>query len=263
MLLTFRAWHTLCGMTSSAADSDRANAVFATTRWSVVVSAGHQSSPDAETALETLCRTYWYPLYAFARRRGSSPEDAADLTQEFFARLLEKEFLRSADREKGRFRSFLLTMFKRFLSKEHDRAQALKRGGGRRRMSIDVEVGEQRYGYEPTDDWTPEALFERRWALTLLEQVINRLQGDYDAKGKRPLFDLCKPFLTGSGSGPPYEEIARELAMNETAVRVAVHRLRERYREMLQQEVSQTIAETDAVEDELNHLRAALRGKNP
>jgi RNA polymerase sigma-70 factor (ECF subfamily) len=247
-------------MTPIAPDSARANPAFATTRWSIVLSAGHQSSPDAESALETLCRTYWYPLYAFARRRGSSPEDAADLTQEFFSRLLEKEYLLAADREKGRFRSFLLTMFKRFLLKEHDRAQAQKRGGGWKRLSIDIEAGEQRYGYEPADEWTPEALFERRWALTLLEQVIDRLQSDYEAKGKRRLFDQCKPFLTGAG--PPYEDLARELDMNDSAVRVAVHRLRERYREMLRQEVAQTIAGTDAVEEELNHLRSALRGKN-
>lgn len=249
-------------MTPIAPDSARANAVFATTRWSVVVSAGHQSSPDAESALETLCRTYWYPLYAFARRRGCSPEDAADLTQEFFSRLLQKEYLQAADQEKGRFRSFLLTMFKRFLSKERDRAHAQKRGGGRAKLSIDVAAGEQRYGYEPVDEWTPEALFERRWALTLLEQVIERLRADYEAKGKGRLFELCKPFLTGAGAGPPQEDIARELDMNETALRVAVHRLRERYRDMLRHEVSQTIAEPDAVEDELNLLRSALRGKN-
>ena len=128
-------------------------------------------------------------------------------------------------------------------------------------LSIDVQTGEQRYGFEPTDDWTPEAIFERRWALTLLEQVIDRLQSDYEAKGKRPLFDLCKPFLTASGIGPPYEEIAQQLEMNETAVRVAVHRLRERYREMLKQEVARTIAETDSVDDELNYLLSAVRGK--
>lgn len=249
-------------MPSSLADSDRSNAVFATTRWSIVVSAGHQSSPDADTALETLCRTYWYPLYAFARRRGSSPEDAADRTQEFFSRLLEKEYLASADREKGRFRAFLLTMFKRFLSKEREREQARKRGGGWKRLSIDVEAGERRYGHEPADDWTPEALYERRWALTLLEQVIERLQRDYEAKGKGRLFELCKPFLTGTGAGPPYENIARDLDMNETAVRVAVHRLRDRYRELLTREVAQTITEEGAVDEELNYLRSAVRGKN-
>lgn len=251
-------------MTSGNASSQlgRSNAVFATTRWSIVLSAGHRSSPDAEGALELLCRTYWYPLYAFARRRGSSPEDAADLTQEFFARLLERDFLLSADREKGRFRSFLLTVFKRFLSKERDRTQAQKRGGDRRRLSIDVHTGEQRYGYEPSDDWTPEALFERRWALTLLEQVLEKLQSDYEVKGKRPLFDLCKPFLTGSGGGPSYEDVARQLEMSESAVRVAVHRLRERYREVLRCTVAETIAETESVEDELNDLRSAICGKN-
>ncbi|MBT4865277.1 MAG: sigma-70 family RNA polymerase sigma factor [Planctomycetaceae bacterium] len=241
---------------------DRSNAAFATTRWSVVLSAGDRSSPDAASALETLCQVYWYPLYAFARRGGSSPDDSADLTQEFFSRLLEQEFLLAADREKGRFRSFLLTVFKRFLSKERDRAQTQKRGGGRRFLSINVQVGEQRYGFEPSDGWTPEALFERQWALTLLGQVMDKLQSDYEAKGRGALFNLCQPFLTGSGDGPAYPEIALQLEMNETAVRVAVHRLRERYRDMLKHEVAQTITETDSVEDELNYLRLAIRGKN-
>ena len=155
--------------------------MFATTRWSIVLTAGDRLSPDAESALELLCRTYWYPLYTFSRRRGSSPEDAADLTQ---------EFLMAADSEKGRFRSFLLTVFKRFLSKERDRARAQKRGGDRRKLSIDVQDDEQRYDYEPTNDWSPEALFKRRWALMLLEYVMDKLRRDYEAKGKRLLFKL-------------------------------------------------------------------------
>lgn len=243
------------------ADSDRSNAVFATTQWSLVVLAGDRASPDSQAALETLCRNYWYPLYAFARRRGSSPDDAADLTQEFFSRLLEKEFLQAADREKGRFRSFLLTVFKRFLSKEHDRAMTQKRGGDRLRISIDARTGEQRYGFEPADDWTPEALFERRWALTLLEQVMEKLHGEYKDKDKLLLFELAKPLLVGSGASG-YAEIVRRLDMTDSAARVAVHRLRERYRELLRQEVAHTIREPDAVEDELNHLRSAIRGKN-
>ncbi len=245
-------------MTSSTPDTTRPPAAFATTRWSIVVSAGHQSSPDAERALETLCRTYWYPLYAFARRRGSSPDDAADATQEFFSRLLEKEYLVSADPEKGRFRSFLLTMFKRFLLKQHERDQAQKRGGRTLKLSIDARVGEERYRFEPSDEWTPEALFERRWAVTLLQQVVDNLQREYAGKGKAELFDLCKPYLTGE-NGPPQSEIARQLEMNDTALRVAIHRLRERYRELLRQEVAQTIAETDDVDDELRRLRSALR----
>lgn len=243
------------------ADSDRSNAVFATTQWSLVVLAGDRASPNSQAALETLCRNYWYPLYAFARRRGSSPDDAADLTQEFFSRLLEKEFLQAADREKGRFRSFLLTVFKRFLSKEHDRALAQKRGGDRLRISIDARAGEQRYGFEPADDWTPEALFERRWALTLLEQVMEKLHREYEVKDKLLLFELAKPLLVGSGASG-YAEIVRRLDMTDSAARVAVHRLRERYRELLRLEVSHTVGEPDAVEDELNHLRSAIRGKN-
>ena len=248
--------------TESPAPQDRSPGAFATTRWSVVVSAGRRSSPDADSALETLCSTYWYPLYAFARRGGSSPDDAADLTQGFFSRLLEKDFLTAADREKGRFRSFLLTVFKRFLLNERERARTQKRGGGRRQTSIDVRIGEERYGYEPADDWTPEALYERRWALTLLEHVMQQLRCDYEAKGKVAVFDACKPFLTGAADGPGYSDVAANLEMTEAAVRVAVHRLRERYRDLLKREVSQTITDPDAVDDELKRLRSAIRGEN-
>ena len=188
-------------------------------------------------------------------------DDAADLTQEFFSRLLEKPFLTAADREKGRFRSFLLTVFKRFLSNQRERDQAQKRGGGRCKLPIDVQSGEQRYSYEPADAWTPEALYERRWALTLLEQVLQNLQDDYEAKGKGELFAQCKPLLAGAADTPSHADIAARLAMNESAVRVAVHRLRERYRELLRREVAQTIADTDSVEEELRRLRGAIRGE--
>lgn len=235
------------------------NAAFATTRWSLILSAGDRHSPDADRALESLCQAYWYPLYAFARRWGCSPEDAADRTQEFFARLLEKDFLLAADRTRGRFRSFLLIVFKRFLTNAHEREQAQKRGGGRGKLSIDAQTAEQRYAVEPSDAWTPEALFERRWALTVLEYVMDSLQSEYSARGKLELFEQCKPFLTGSGDAT-YTDIAEKLQMTDSAVRVAVHRLRERFRDLLRLEVAQTIAADDSVEDELNHLRRALRG---
>ncbi|WP_231746776.1 RNA polymerase sigma factor [Maioricimonas rarisocia] len=224
------------------------------------MAAGERSTVEAERALEELCSTYWYPLYAYARRWGASRDDAADLTQEFFARLLEKQYLLAADRQKGRFRSFLLTVFKRFLSKERDRAAAQKRGGDRRQFSFDVEAGERRYLHEPAENVTPEALYERRWALTLLERVMERVRDEYASKDKRPFFEQCKPFLTGSDHAATYAEIAPRLDMTESALRVAVHRLRERYRVVLRSEIAQTISDSDSVEDELNALRAALRG---
>ncbi|MFG0334168.1 MAG: RNA polymerase sigma factor [Maioricimonas sp. JB049] len=249
-------------MSSAKAQSSamRGPAAFATTRWSLVVAAGERCSVEAERALEELCSSYWYPLYAYARRWGATRDDAADLTQEFFARLLEKQYLLTADRQKGRFRSFLLTVFKRFLLKERDRAAAEKRGGNRRKFSFDIEAGERRYLHEPAENVTPDALFERRWALTLLERVMERVRDEYGSKGKAAFFEECKPFLTGADDADSCAEIASRLGMTEPALRVAVHRLRQRYRAVLRGEISQTISEADSVEDELNALRAALRG---
>ena len=239
-------------------DSSRsAKAQFATTHWSIVLDAGHESSPDCETALASLCETYWYPLYAYARRRGSSPDDAKDLTQGFFARLLEKKSLHSADQTRGRFRSFLLTIFKRFMASEHDRSQAQKRGGGVTKLSIDFESGEDRYRFEPSDSTTPEKIYERRWALTLLGRVMSELEQEYAEKGKSHLFDHCRAHLTQSAES--YAEAAEALEMSPGAVRVAVHRMRRRYRELLQVEVAQTVANPDEIDDELNELRAALQ----
>jgi DNA-directed RNA polymerase specialized sigma24 family protein len=237
------------------------NAAFVTTHWSLVVSAGQRSSPDAESALATLCQTYWYPLYAFSRRRGYSADNAADLTQEFIARLLEKEFLKSADRTRGRFRTFLLTLFTRFLSNEGERQNAQKRGGGKYRLSIDMQEGEDCYRFEPVDNWTPEALYERRWALTLLDQVMERLGLEYANKGKSRLFEHCKALLAGSDQSAFRAEMLRELQMSDVALRVAVHRMRERFRAMLRDEVAQTVEGSDDVHDELEYLKAAIRGK--
>ncbi|MFV1967115.1 MAG: RNA polymerase sigma factor [Pirellulaceae bacterium] len=206
---------------------------FETTHWSVVLAAAHRSSPDSDEALESLCRTYWYPLYAYVRRRGYSADDAKDLTQEFFARLLEKDYLQAADCERGRFRSFLLTVLKRFLSKERERAEAQKRGGGRKLLSIDFTSGEDRCRLEPSHDWTPEKVYERRWALTLLDQVLNRLGREYAEKQETQLFEHLKVYLTGSSGAPAYAQTAADLSMSESAVKVAVHRMRQRYRELL------------------------------
>ncbi len=180
---------------------------FATTRWSIVVEAGRRSSPKAAQALATLCGIYWFPLYAYVRRHGYSTDDAQDLTQEFFVRLLEKQTLQFADRERGRFRSFLLASMKNFLANEWRREAAQKRGSGRALISLDFDDGEKRYRLEPSHDRTPEKIFERQWALTLLEQALTKLRGEFDATGKTELFDRLKMFLGGQKSTVPYREL--------------------------------------------------------
>ena len=235
---------------------------FATTRWSVVAAAGAGASPDARAALTTLCETYWYSVYAFIRRRGCSAEDARDLTQEFFATLIEKEYLQAADRERGRFRSFLLTAVKRFLSKEYERATAQKRGGTRQHISLDFDAGESRYRIEPFHNSTPERLFERRWALTVLDRVVQRLEQEYADGGKAELFARLKAGLTGPAETAPYAEIAAELQTTPGAVKVAAHRLRKRYREILKAEIAETLVDPGDVRDELQHLLQAVRGES-
>jgi RNA polymerase sigma-70 factor (ECF subfamily) len=232
---------------------------FASTRWSIVAAAGRKESPEARAALSVLCQTYWYPLYAYARRRLARAEDAQDLTQEFFTRLLEKDYLQAADPRRGKFRSFLLTAFQRFLAKEHTRAGAQKRGGQRRLMSLEVQDGEHRYRHEPADPTTPERLYERRWALTLLGQVLARLRQELTRAGKERLFEALKGTLTGDGTDEPYEQIGRDLGLSEPAVKTAAHRLRRRYQELLRAEVAQTVASPEEVEDELRDLFAAVR----
>jgi RNA polymerase sigma-70 factor (ECF subfamily) len=235
---------------------------FASTRWSIVAAASSGESAEARAALTVLCQTYWYPLYAYARRRLAHAEDARDLTQEFFARLLEKDYLQAADARRGKFRSFLLTAFQRFLVKEHARSTAQKRGGGRRPVSLEFQDGEDRYRHEPADRTTPETLFERRWALTLLEQALARLRQEFTASGKEQLFEALKGTLTGDGSSEPYERIGRDLGLSEAAVKTAAHRLRRRYQELLRAEVSQTVTSSAEVEDEIRDLFAAVRAKS-
>jgi len=224
------------------------------------MAAARDGRPDARAALATLCETYWYPLYAYVRRLGHDAEEAQDLTQGFFAALLEKRYVKAADRERGRFRSFLLTALKRFLSKERDRAHARKRGDKTGPISLDLEAGDGRYALEPSHDVTPEAIYERRWALTILDRVIVRLRQTYSDAGKAGLFDCLKTFLTGERGAAPYELVARELGMSEGAVKVAVHRLRRRYRDLLLSEIAQTVAGPEAVDDELKYLLAVLQG---
>ena len=236
---------------------------FASTRWSLVAAAGRGDSPEAREALAVLCRAYWYPLYAYARRRLPGADDAQDLTQEFFARLLEKDYLQAADPRRGKFRSFLLTAFKHFLAGEHDRAAAQKRGGGRRPLSLDFQDGEHRYRHEPADPTTPETLYERRWALTLLEQTLARLRQEFTGAGKEPLFQALKGALTGDGTAGPYARVGQDLGLSEQAVKTAVYRLRRRFQELLRAEIAQTVASPEEVEDELRDLFAAVRREKP
>ncbi len=234
---------------------------FHTTHWSLIVQAAGQEGESSQAALADLCKAYWYPVYAFIRRRGHSAEDARDLAQEFFATLLEKGYLADADPERGRFRAFLLTAVSRFVSKQHERAAAAKRGGGQRLVSLDFGDGESRYQREPSHAWTAERIFARRWALTLLDRTIAQLRIEHESAGKLPLFDALKVFLTGEAGAPPLRTIAEQLGMTEGAVKVAVHRLRQKYRDALRAEITQTVTAPEDVDDELRHLLAALRGE--
>jgi RNA polymerase sigma-70 factor (ECF subfamily) len=220
--------------------------------------AAKSDTVTTQAALEKLCRTYWYPLYAFVRRRGRSAHDAQDLTQAFFARLLARNWVGDADRERGRFRTFLLTAMSRFLSDEWDKARAQKRGGGLEHVPVQLDSAETRYGHEPIDDHTPEQLYERGWALTLLDTVLHRLRAEYDTSGKSELFTTLHPTLVGDRESQPYAELAARLRMNEGAVKVAVHRLRARYRHLLRDEITQTMARAEDVDDELRHLFSVL-----
>ncbi len=231
---------------------------FATTRWTMVLAAGRRSSPEAARALEELCRVYWYPLYVYVRRRGHAKADAEDLTQAFFARLLEKDFLRAAAREKGRFRTFMLVAFQRFCANEWDRARAQKRGGGQTILSLNLDTAERRYHAEPADELSADRIFERRWALTLIERTIARLRGEYEAAGKGSDFDLLKTFLTADSDTIPYAELSAKLGQSEGALRVAVHRLRKRFRELFRQEIAQTVSSPEEIEGELRYLLSVL-----
>ncbi len=233
---------------------------FVTTHWSLVVSAGRNDTPHARDALEKLCRTYWFPIYAFVRRQGHNPHDAQDLTQEFFARLLEQKTLAVADPARGRFRSFLLASLKHFLANEWDKTKAQKRGGGQILIPIDVATAESSCGIDPADHLTAEKIFERRWALTLLDQVLRRLRAEYVRDGKKNLFEQLKPTLTEVSRSVRYAEIAARLGTGEGAIKVAVHRLRLRYREVLRAEIADTVANPAEVEDEIRNLFAALAG---
>ena len=233
---------------------------FTTTHWSVVLAAGESASPNAREALETLCRAYWYPLYAFVRRQGYAPPDAQDLTQAFFARVLEKDYLAQVQREKGKFRSFLLGCLRHFLSDERDRAQALKRGGGQILISLDAPSPEDQYRLEPADDMTADKLFERRWALTLLEQARGLLRDEYVRAGKAELYEKLLIFEAGDKGAPSYAEVAAQLGITESAMKSAVFRLRQRYRELVRTEIAHTVADPAEIDEEIRHLIAVIGG---
>jgi RNA polymerase sigma-70 factor (ECF subfamily) len=231
---------------------------FATTCWSVVAAAGDPASPLAQEALSALCSSYWYPLYAYIRRQGYPADEAEDLTQEFFTRLLQKDFLAAVDRAKGRFRSFLLAACAHFLANERDRARAWKRGGRCHFVALDFAAAEDRYSKEPSHLLTPEKLFARRWGLTLLDRVLARLRDDYAGKGKSQLFDSLRLCLLGEKNVVPYGRVSEKLHMTPGAVRVAVHRLRQQFRELLREEIATTVHDPDHIEEEIRDLFAAL-----
>jgi RNA polymerase sigma factor (sigma-70 family) len=236
------------------------NRQFATTRWSQVIAAGADQTEDSRDALARLCELYWYPLYGYVRRWGYDADQAQDLTQEFFARLLEKHYLKAADPSRGRFRSFLLASLKHFLSNERDRAGAVKRGGRTAVIPLEFENAEGRYSREPPDNETPDKVYERRWALTLLERTLARLRAEFDAAGKSAVFARLEGHLTGEQETLPYVELGAALGMSEGAVKVAIHRLRRRFGALLRDEIAETVSDPDEVDDEIRELFRALKG---
>ncbi len=231
---------------------------FATTHWSIVLAARDHDSPQSREALAALCASYWYPLYAYIRHQGYDANQAEDFTQEFFARFLEKDFLGVVNPEKGKFRSFLQACVRHFLANERDKPRAQKRGGGRRVLSLDFSNAEHQYRLEPSHALTPEKLYERQWALTLLDQVLARLQDEWLRSGRGQVFDLLKGFLTGEDRTTSYEQVARAVRMTPGAVKVAVHRLRGRYRELLRGEIARIVDDPADVDDEIRNLFTAL-----
>jgi RNA polymerase sigma-70 factor (ECF subfamily) len=231
----------------------RPRPAFVTTHWSVVLTAGRSDTTHAHDALAKLCQTYWHPLYAYVRRRGHSPEDAQDLTQGFFAQLLEHKAVATVSPDKGRFRSFLLASLNHFLSDEWDKARAKKRGAGKI-VSLDTQCAETWLNQQPSEMLTPERAFELRWAITLLEQVYQRLESEHQQQGKAELFDTLRTTLAGPGNSAPYAELGQQLGLNEGAVKVAVHRLRQRYRALLRETIAETVASEAEVEEELRYL---------
>lgn len=231
---------------------------FATTRWTMVHAAGHQSTPDAAAALAELCQIYWPPLYSYLRGRGHAAEEAQDLTQGFFARLLERQDIRTADPARGRFRSFLLVALKRYVINQHERAVTEKRGGRHASLSLDFEAAERMYALEPRSGDTPEQVFDRKWASIALDRALQRLRAECYQEGKGVQADALLPFLTDSGELPSYRAVADQLGLNEGAVKVAVHRLRRRYGAILRLEIGETVAASNDIDAEMRELLRAV-----
>jgi RNA polymerase sigma-70 factor (ECF subfamily) len=231
---------------------------FATTHWSLVLLAGKDQETQSAAALDKLCRVYWRPIYAFARRRGCPFHEAQDLVQEFFAAFLRRGGVERADPSKGRFRSFLLTSFSRFLTNEWQRGQRLKRGGGLEILSLEAQSEEERFLSEPVDELSPERVFAQRWAHLVLERVVSRLENEFAAAGRSERFECLKPFLSGDNVGNSYADTAAKLGTSVPAVTSIIHRTRDRYRELFREEIAQTVANPSEIDDEIRHLLAAL-----
>lgn len=231
---------------------------FVTTHWSVVLTAKQGNAGEAACALEKLCRTYWPPLYAYVRRDGCDKAEAQDLTQEFFARLLAKDYLGRLRHQQGKFRSFLLTCLRNFLSEQRRRAGAQKRGGGCVFISLDEPAGEEGYHLEPVDELTPDQVFERRWAQTILQTALDRLRGEYERRGQTALFQVLQDYQPREQGGRSYAQVGSDLGMTEAAIKSAVQRMRQRHRELLREEVAQTVTRPEEIDEELRHLRVSL-----
>ena len=233
---------------------------FATTHWTTVLAAGATTSSASAAALERLCRTYWYPLYAFVRRKGYGPQDAEDLTQGFFARFVEKRYLDDVSREKGKFRTFLLCSLNHFLANEWDRSQRIKRGGQVTFLSLETTCAEERYGLEASAAESPDHLFDRRWAQTMLQVVLARLRNEFEAGGKRERFEELKPFLLVEPEAGAYADTGARLEMSQQGMKSAVHRLRQRFRELFREEIAHTVATRQQIDEELRYLVRLMTG---
>jgi RNA polymerase sigma-70 factor (ECF subfamily) len=232
---------------------------FATTHWSVVLAAKQQDSTDAATALEKLCRAYWRPLYAYIRRDGHDTAEAQDLTQEFFARLLARDYLQRVQSDAGKFRSFLLAYLKNFLAEQRRKASAQKRGGGQVFVSLDASAGEEGYLLEPVDELTPDQVFERRWAQAVMQTALNRLREEFVGRGQTALFDRLQDYQPRETGGKSYAQLGEEFGLTEAAVKSAVQRMRQRHRELLREEIARTVTRPEEIEEELRYFRALLR----
>jgi RNA polymerase sigma-70 factor (ECF subfamily) len=244
--------------TASASDVQERHGWFATTHWSVVLAAKAGAASDGAAALERLCQTYWQPLYSYIRREGHDANEAQDLTQEFFARLLARDYLKSVRPQKGKFRSFLLAYLKNFLSEQRRRNGAQKRGGGCEIVSFNEPWGETGYLREPVDDLTPDQVFERRWAQTVLQSALDRLRREYDSRGKSAEFESLQDYLPHEEGGKSYAQLGADLGMTESAVKSALHRMRQRHREILREEIAHTVARPEEIDEELRHFRTLL-----